>query len=142
MFSKEESKRIRQEFWIFFGKRYPRKWLLYNTKIKDVVLKFSFDTKKALVSIDSCSTDPLLRKYYYEKFESLKSLLLYEVSQDFIFDKNYTLESGKTISRVYLQKDNVSIHNKESWPEVFDFFNSNMDKLEEFFQEYQHIITK
>ena len=140
MFSKEESKKIRQEFWIFFGKRYPRKWLLYNTKIKDVVLKFSFDTKKAIVSIDSCATDPVIRANYYEKFESLRSILKEEVSQDLIFDEAYTLESGKIISRVYLQKDNVSIHNKNSWPEVFNFFNTRMHLLETFFLEYQDII--
>lgn len=140
MFSKEESKIIRQEFWIFFGKRYPRKWVLYNTGIKDVVLKFSFDTKKALVSLDSCASDPILRSYYFEKIESLKLLLKEEVSSDLIFDQNYVLESGKTIGRVYLQKDNVSIHNKQSWPEVFDFFNSNMTSLERFFVEYQDII--
>lgn len=140
MFSKEESKKIRQEFWIFFGKRHPKKWLLYNTGVKDVVLKFSFDTKKALVSLDSCSADPVLRAYYYEKLESLKVLLKEEVSLDLIFDKNYKLESGKIISRVYLQKDAVSIHNKQSWPEVFDFFNTNMDALERFFLEYEDII--
>ena len=52
MFSKEESKKIRQEFWTSFGKEYPRKWLLYNTKIKGVTLKFTFTTKIAQVSID------------------------------------------------------------------------------------------
>jgi len=140
MFSKEESKRIREEFWIFFGKRYPRKWLLYNTKIKDVVLKFSFDNKKALVSLDSCAADPLIRAYYFEKFESLKILLKEEVSQDLIFQEAYTLESGKIISRVYVQKNNVSIHNKHSWPEVFDFFNTHMHTLETFFLEYLDII--
>ena len=140
MFSKEESKKIRQEFWIFFGKRFPKKWLLYNTGIKDVVLKFSFDTKKALVSFDSCSPDPILRTYYFEKFESLKLLLKEEVSSNLIFDGNYELESGKIVSRVYLQKDNVSIHNKQSWPEVFEFFNNNMTAMQDFFLEYEEII--
>ena len=34
MFNREESAKIRQEFWTSFGKSFPRKWLLYNTKIK------------------------------------------------------------------------------------------------------------
>ena len=33
MFNREESAKIRQEFWTSFGKSFPRKWLLYNTKI-------------------------------------------------------------------------------------------------------------
>ena len=141
MFNQEDSKKIREDFWIFFGKRHPRKWMLYNTGIKDVVLKFSFDTKKALVSIDAVSNDPILRGYYYEKLESLKKLLLDEVSLKLIFDAHYTLDSGKTVSRVYLVKEGVSIHNKNSWPEVFEFFNKNMDTLETFFIDYKDFIN-
>ena len=39
MFSKNESKKLRENFWISFGKSYPTKWILHNTKIKD----FSFE---------------------------------------------------------------------------------------------------
>lgn len=141
MFSKEESKKIRQDFWIFFGKRHPRKWLLYNTGIKDVVLKFSFDTKKAIVSLDSTSNDAVLQRYYFEKLEGLKNLIKEEVSQDLIFEKHYPLELGKEIGRVYLVKEGVSIHNKHSWPEVFAFFNTYMDKMERFYLEYKDFIN-
>ena len=141
MFSKEESKKIRQDFWIFFGKRHPRKWLLYNTGIKDFVLKFSFDTKKAIVSIDVTSNDAVLQGYYYEKLESLKKLMLEEVSPELIFDSHYPLDSGKLIGRVYLIKEGVSIHNKQTWPEVFEFFHTNMDTIEQFFKDYKDFIT-
>ncbi len=140
MFSKEESKQLRKDFWIFFGKRYPRKWLLYNTGIKDVALSFSFDTKKAMVSIDSSSNDLVFQTYYYEKLESLKNLFLEEVSSELIFDSEYILESGKKIGRVYIEKKEVSIHNKHSWPEVFDFFHDYMNKMENFFIEYKDFI--
>ena len=52
MFSKEESRLIRQEFWTSFGKSFPKKWILYNTKTKGLSFKFHFDTKKALVALD------------------------------------------------------------------------------------------
>ena len=35
MFSKQEAQELKKEFWIAFGKSFPRKWLLYDTKIKD-----------------------------------------------------------------------------------------------------------
>jgi len=38
MISKEESKELIQEFWTSFGKEYPHKWILYNTKIKNLQL--------------------------------------------------------------------------------------------------------
>lgn len=141
MFSKEESKKIRQEFWIFFAKRHPRKWLLYHTGIKDVALKFSFTTKEAMVSIDCASIDPIIQAYYFDKLLSLKRLFLEEVSSQLIFDNQYSMDSGKSISRVYLIKKAVSIHNKHSWPEVFEFFNTHMDKMEDFFKEYKNFIA-
>lgn len=141
MFSKEQSKEIRQQFWIFFDKRYPRKWLLYNTGIKDISLKFDFDTKKAIVAIDILSREDIDRTYYFDKLISLKNILLQEVSSKLIFDEQYLLSSGKLVSRCYLQLNNVSIHAKDTWPEVFDFFNTYMDSLEKFFLEYKEHIS-
>ena len=52
MFSKEESRILRQEFWTSFGKSFPRKWILYDTKLKGLNFKFHFDTKSAFVVLD------------------------------------------------------------------------------------------
>ena len=52
MFSKEEAAKLRKEFWTSFGKSFPRKWLLYNTKIKGFAFKFVADRKKAAVCLD------------------------------------------------------------------------------------------
>jgi hypothetical protein len=43
MFSKEEAAQLRREFWTSFGKSFPRKWMLYNTQIKDFSFKFVAD---------------------------------------------------------------------------------------------------
>ena len=48
MFSKEESRILRQEFWTSFGKSFPRKWILYDTKLKGLSFKFHFDNRTAL----------------------------------------------------------------------------------------------
>ncbi|WP_234859130.1 DUF4268 domain-containing protein [Aquimarina aquimarini] len=140
MFSKSESKEIRQEFWTNFGKQFPHKWLLYNTKIKDVTLKFTFTTKKAQVSIDIEPYDALIQEYYYDKFISLKNIITSQYIQDIIFDDQYQLENGKIISRLYIELEDVSIHNKNTWKEVMLFLNDNMRKLESFFIEYKDFI--
>ena len=41
MYSKADAQLIKKEFWSTFGNEYPRKWLLYNTKIKDVTFNSS-----------------------------------------------------------------------------------------------------
>ena len=140
MYSKEEAKKIRQQFWTMFGKRYDRKWLLYDTKLKDVVLKFSFEDRRALVSIDINHDDDIFRSYYYEKLVSLKNIMLEEVSDELIFEENYLLESGKMISRVFVMLEGIKIQKQTDWPDVYDFYHKHMDKMESFFLDYKDFI--
>ena len=52
MISKQEAQELKREFWTSFGKSSPRKWILYNTKIKDYNFKFSADNKSAEDSLN------------------------------------------------------------------------------------------
>lgn len=140
MFSKEESRQLRQEFWTSFGKSFPRKWLLYNTKIKGLSFKFHFDTKSALVAMD-LEDDLENRINCWEKLVALKSILKDDYLPDAIYEEEYYLDNGKEISRIYVPLDEkVSIHNKNTWQVVMEFFNVNMSLFEAFFEEYKDII--
>jgi len=140
MFSKEESRLLREEFWTSFGKSFPRKWLLYNTKLKGLSFKFHFDNKSALVALDL--EDHLEKRIaYWEKLESLKSILKTDFLPDAIFEEIYILNNEKEISRIHVSLPyKVSIHNKNTWQEVMVFFNEKMDLFEAFFNEYKDII--
>lgn len=140
MFSREESKKIRQEFWTSFGKEFPYKWLLYNTKMKEIQLKFTFSTKFAQVSIDITDEDEMIRAYYFEKFQSLEKVLKAEYLPDAMLIENYELPEAKIISRIYVQINNVSIHNRKDWPEVKSFLSTKMWLLEEFFNDFNDFI--
>ncbi len=140
MFSREESKNLRQEFWTSFGKEYPRKWILYNTKIKEIQLKFTFNRKLAQVSIDVIDEDELIRSYYFEKLESLKNILTSEYLPGVIYESEYELPEAKIIGRIYIELPGVSIHNKKDWPRVKEFLANNMLKLEEFFEDFKDFI--
>lgn len=135
MFSKEESARMRQEFWTSFGKSFPRKWILYNTKIKGFSFKFHFDTKKAMVLV-VIEGDLEHRIRYFEKMQSLENLLM-DYWEDAVFSDSFELENGKEISCVFVEKYGVSIHNKSTWQETMNFLHEKMLKLEEFWLEYE-----
>ena len=140
MFSKEEAKKVREEFWISFGKRYKRKWILYDTKIKEIQLKFSFTTEDAQVSLDITAVDEVIRAYYYEKMCSLKNILLTEYLPEAIYEEHYQLPEGKIVSRVYVELKNVNVYRKADWPQVQEFLSEQMSILEMFFLEYKDII--
>lgn len=136
MYSKEETQRLKREFWVAFAEKYPRKWVLYDTKIKDFSFKFYVDNKKAQVLIDIEHRSDEKRTVYFEKLESLKNILEDDFVKDLVFEKNFVLENGKTISRIWVEKGDVSVSNRKYWDEIFDFFNEKMHALEMFYLEY------
>ncbi len=141
MFSKEESAALRKDFWTSFGKSFPKKWLLYNTKIKDVSFKFLADTKTAMVCLDIESKDSFLNDWYFDKFLSLRKILESEYIPTIIFDAAYVLDNGKVIHRIYTKlPEKFSIHNKNTWRNAYEFFVENMTKFERFFYEYEDFI--
>jgi hypothetical protein len=140
MYSKEENQRLKREFWILFSEKYPRKWLLYDTKIKDFSFKFYVENTKAQVLIDIEHRSEEKRIAYFEKLESLRSILEEEFIKNLVFEKNFTLESGKTISRVWVELPHVSVSNRNYWDQIFDFFNEKMSALELFYSEYDEFI--
>ncbi len=76
----------------------------------------------------------------WEKLVSLKSILLEEYLPNARFEDTYFLENGKEISRIYVEKNQVSIHNKDTWQEAMLFLKTEMDKFEAFFREFEEIL--
>ena len=140
MYSKEESLKIKKEFWVQFAETFPRKWILYDTKIKDVTFKFYVENKKAQVLLDIEHKEEEKRKIYFEKIQSLQTILLEDYLPEAILERNHYLESGKVISRIWIEKLNVSLNNKNNWQEIFAFFNETMSQFELFFYEYEDYI--
>ena len=78
---------------------------------------------------------------YWEKLLALKSILSEDYLPEAIYEEIYYLENGKEISRIYIPLESkVSIHNKNSWREVMEFFSEKMSLFEAFFEEYKEVI--
>lgn len=140
MYSKEETQKLKREFWVAFAEKYPRKWVLYDTKIKDFSFKFYVDNKKAQVLIDIEHRNDEKRIGYFEKLESLKTILEAKFIKDLVFEKNFVLENGKNISRIWVEKLGVGFSNKNHWEAIFDFYYEKMNALELFYLEYDEVI--
>jgi len=140
MYSKVENQRLKHEFWTAFAEKYKRKWVLYDTKIKDFSFKFFVDNTKAQVLIDIEHRNDEKRLAYFKKIEALKSIIDDEFIKNLVYHKNFTLENGKTISRIWVEKTDVSVSNRNYWDEIFDFFNQKMHALEMFYLEYDEYI--
>jgi len=143
MFSKEESAQLRKEFWTSFGKSFPRKWLLYNTKIKDFNFKFVAENKIAMVCLDIESPDATKNELLFEQLLELKNILIEDYLPDVIFDEIYLLNNGKIIHRIYVNfNGEFNIHNKNTWQNTFVFFKEAMHQFEEFYEDFDDFIKQ
>ena len=143
MFSKEEAAQIRKEFWISFGKSFPRKWIKYNTQIKGFSFKFVAERKYAMVVLDIEHPDEIYNEVLFEQLQSLKTILENQYLPEVIFDDAYELETGKIIKRLYVQfPEKFSIYNKNSWKACYEFFVETMSQFELFYYEYEDYIKQ
>ena len=95
-----------------------------------------------MVSLDIDAEDELIRAYYFEKIQSLMTILKSEYLPEVILDEEFELPEGKIVSRVYvLLNEKVSINNKKDWPKVKAFFDENMHQLELFWLQFKDFIT-
>lgn len=136
MFSKKEAQQLKTEFWTVFGKAFPRKWLLYDTKIKDFNFKFFADNRQATVSLNLEMSDPDIRAAYIEKLENLENIIT-EQLPDAVLQREIFLDNGKQITRLVCTLPDVSIYRKEDWRTIFEFFVNRMTAMEEFFHDFE-----
>ncbi|MEZ5071996.1 MAG: DUF4268 domain-containing protein [Bacteroidales bacterium] len=146
MFSKEEAKAVREEFWTTFKRRsarirrkqgLPAAWVLTNTGINALNLRFHVDREVAQVGIDLETRNMDKRLELYEKLESLKKLMEEAMGGPMIWELEYIRENGKSVSRIYVQTDGVDIYRNETWDRAHGFMVEQMLRLEAFFLEYK-----
>ena len=146
MFSKEEAKALRQEFWDRFktyssGRRARKKlaenWILADTGVKALNLRFHVDRSVVQVGIDLETRNMDKRLELFEKLESVKKILEGAMQGPMIWEIEYIRENGKSVSRIYVEREGVDIYNNETWAEAHKFMYEQMMRLEEFYREYR-----
>jgi len=148
MYSKEEIRKIKTEFWSSFGqfsqlKRerigYPKKWMLYKTDIKGLELKFDFLEKNAIVTIEIDPKNSKSEDYIY-KIKLLQDELVSPEGYELFFENQVLKENFKQVYRVFFEKAKLSYRNKNQWPDIFNFFFDHMMVLESFVIENVDIL--
>ena len=146
MLTKEERKELRVDFWqqfkVYSNKRRLKlknhgKWLMNDSGVKQINLKFDFTEDYALVGIDVVTRNLDKRIELWEKLEGLKAQLEEQVPYPLTWDFDYMLPEKKSISRVYCTMNNVSVYDKTCWKQVFQFLFEAMYPMELLVVEYK-----
>jgi hypothetical protein len=139
MYKRDELKQLKREFWESFAaycevqpnlKGRKRMWMLYNTKVKGVELKFDVGRNGAAVILEVNSRPEEKRKEMYEKLGWYKEYLEKDIPGGLVWVEDYKRESGEIVSRLYAERTGIDFHRREDWGEFFQFMCANMYVLE------------
>lgn len=140
MFTKEESRKIKEEFWTAFGVMMKPhfsasgnrvNWINYKTEVKDVLFKLTADKKTLSISIQLKHKDEGIRKLYVEQFEEFKSLFHSTLEEEWIWDESNFDEFGKEFSSISISTTG-NVFDKNQWQDMFAFLKTRLIKLDEF----------
>lgn len=147
MYSKQEAAQRKQEFWTAFGlylspvlsaEGEKINWVNYKTGEKNIAFRMQADNRKASIGIELTHKDKEIQQLYFEQFRELKRFLLDAVGEEWEWRLHTTDEHGRTVSRIYTEKEEVSIFKKEDWPELISFFKQRMIALDEFWSNVKY----
>jgi hypothetical protein len=146
MYTKEEKKNLRQKFWEQF-KKYskkqklkrgkPAKWIMNDTGIKQLKLKFHFDENQAFAGFEIETRNLDKRIELFDKLEKLKTVITKAVPLDLQWLLEVPLTDKKTVSRVIAVLPDVNIYNTSHWNMVNQFLYKVMEPIETLFLEYK-----
>jgi hypothetical protein len=135
MYSKDEAKLLREEFWVVFARRCEfvpvllhkkKKWVLYDTGLSGVDLKFDVTHSEAIVMIEINSRLENRRLEIFEALLKYRKFIEEGFDHPLEWDICFTRESGQEVCRIYTSLSNVDFHRQNQWPDIFNFLIDNM----------------
>ena len=116
MYSKEELKNLKLEFWESFAafcevqpylRGRKKIWTLYDTKVKGVELKFDANRQGAYVILEVNHRSEDLRLEMFERLTWYKETLEQDFPEGLIWDICFVRENGRQVARIYVAKEGL-----------------------------------
>lgn len=146
MFSKEEKAALTEDFWAAFkykcrqkfGKRHS--WVLQNTGIKGMQLKFELSRSTALVVLQCHSPSAEKREWIYDILQQYHRVVAAAAEEVPTWDKNGDLPELSGMPSVYYKLDGVDYLQKKHWDSIHEFLAKYMRHLEAAFLEIKDVL--
>ena len=139
MYSKDELKNLKLEFWESFAafcevqpylRGRKKIWTLYDTKVKGVELKFDATREGAFVILEVNHRGEEARLEMFERLTWYKDTLETDFPEGLTWDICFVRDTGKQVARIYTSKSGIDFHRRQDWGEFFSFMASQMYLLE------------
>jgi hypothetical protein len=152
MYTHEEAKQLRLNFWEQFGQRckvHPRlklkrkNFILHRTKVPGVALRFEADRNGARVILELGQKNEDKRLRAFELLQQYKVIIEENFPEGLIWEFYHQREdSDQEVCRIYIELAGADIHRRNQWPEIYNFFIENMILLEENFLQVRDILKE
>lgn len=139
MYSKDELKNLKLEFWESFAafcevqpylRGRKKTWVLYDTKVKGVELKFDATREGAFVILEVNHRSEEARLEMFERLTWYKDTLETDFPEGLTWDICFVRDTRKQVARIYTAKSGIDFHRRQDWGEFFSFMASQMYLLE------------
>ena len=147
MWSKEEARNRNIRFYTNFGVYMKKhageygekiRWVNYRTGVNSIRFKIEAFKNTSRVCIDIVNKDEGVREVFFEQFEEFKTLLSNSMNPlDWI--KEYRIDSGVYITRIFTEINGPSINQESDWGDIYRFFEKNLIALHEFWEISQDV---
>ena len=139
MYSAQEAAAIKEEFWTKLGQYLSPipsangqkiNWINYKTGVKTIRFKMDALSKEAFVGVDIIAEEALRLKLF-DVFKKFKK----QFPAGYEWAEYCEDEFGRVLSRIFIEKENVSVFRKNDWPELIQFFKEQVLAWDVFWQE-------
>ena len=148
MYTREEAKRLKEQFWTSFGQFMAlnlseegtkANWVNYKTGIKHIFFRMQADNKSAAIYIEIAHPDAGIRELIYAQFQEYKKILEDSLNEAWEWDAEYYDEYGKETARIGINlPQKVSIFKQEDWPTLIQFFKPRILALDSFWTDAKY----
>ena len=148
LYSREETKKLKERFWTSFGQFMSLvpgeegtkiNWINYKTGIKHLYFRMEAEGKAARIGIEVSHPDEGIRALMYEQLLAYKAVLHAELDEEWIWEEVHQDMYGKEIARVSLSMEGkASIFNQSDWPTLISFFKPRIVALDRFWTIAQY----
>jgi hypothetical protein len=94
--------------------------------------------KSAMISIALEHDDASIRALYFQQFQELKTLLHATLEEEWEWQAHVRTADDTIISRIFKELPEVSVFNKEQWPELISFFKPRIIALDRFWEDAKY----
>jgi hypothetical protein len=94
--------------------------------------------KSAVISISIEHLDPDIQELYFEQLREFRKILHGMLQEEWEWQLRVRGDDGKVISRIYKEISNVSVFNKDDWPELISFFKPRIIALDSFWEDARY----